>query len=159
MRVMMTILAIALIGSTALAQTPFKNRRGANAGAQAKPKIDFETEPSVAPTEELDVNEFQLVRKDLVGKVIELEFDRVVALKQSGNGYVAQVTFESGRLVEGLTLLIPEEGLELFQKLSERDGRSPLRTKIYVEVLGGPVSRALGERYRKNKPEGERYSW
>jgi len=69
------------------------------------------------------------------------------------------VTFESGRVLGGVTLLIPEEGLELFREMSERDARSPLRTKVYVEVLTGNVARAVGERYSKNKPEGERYTW
>ena len=160
MRNIIIVLLVALIASTASAQRKPFNGRTQNASTfQKNQKIDLESEPSIAPSEELDVNEFQLKRKELEGLVVELEFDRVGTLKQSGNGYTARVIFESGRLAEGLTLLIPEEGLELFQKLTERDKRSPLRTKIYVEVLSGNVSRALGERYRKNKPEGERYTW
>jgi len=159
MKKVLTILLVAMIGSVTLAQNSFKDRIKEAADNRVKPKIDFSVEPSVAPSDEVDVSEFQLKRKELVGKVIELEFDRVVTLKQTGSGYTAKVTFESGRVLEGVTLLIPEEGLELFREMSERDARSPLRTKVYVEVLTGNVARAVGERYSKNKPEGERYTW
>lgn len=160
MRLFMLILTVALIGSSAMAQNPFKQRRNqGNSANQEKLKVDLEAEPSVAPTEELDVNEFQLQRKGLEGQVVKLEFDRVIDLKQTGNGYAARVTFESVRMAEGLVLMIPEEGLDLFRDMSERDGRSPLRKKVYIEVLGGNVSRVLGTRYRKSEPEGERYTW
>ena len=155
----MLLLAVTLIGYTASAQSPFKRRMQTAPAAQKKPKIDFEAEPAVAPSEELDVNEFQLKRNDLTGKVVELEFDRVIDLKQSGNGYTARVTFESGRITEGVILLIPEEGLELFEEMADRVPRSPLRKKVYAEVLGGSISRAVGTRYSKSKPEGERYTW
>ncbi len=159
MRTFIIMLTLAMIGSTASAQNPFKNRNKPALAAQAKPAIDFEKEPSVAPSEELDVSEFQLKRKDLTGAVVELEFDRVVDLKQSGNGYTARVTFESGRITEGVVLLIPEEGLELFREMAERDARSPRRETICIEVIGANMSKALGTRYSKNKPEGERYTW
>ncbi|MBI9021299.1 MAG: hypothetical protein JEZ10_08620 [Verrucomicrobia bacterium] len=160
MRTFIIMLMLAMIGSTASAQfNPFKNRQKTALTGQIKPEIDFKVEPSSAPTEDLNVNEFQLKRRELDGKVVELEFDRVVDLKQSGNGYTARVTFESGRLLEGVTLLIPEEGLELFKEMAERDARSPRRETVYVEVLGANISKALGTRYSKNKPEGERYTW
>ena len=159
MRAVLVMLVVVLIGSTAMAQNSFKRRAQTAQKNQTKPKVDFSVEPSVAPSEELDVTEFQLKRKELKGKVIELEFDRVVDLKQSDNGYTARVTFESGRIVEGMTLLIPEEGLDLFQKMAEYEPRYSSRQTIYVEVLSGNIARALGERFSKNKPEGERYSW
>jgi len=136
-------------------QNPLKNR----VKQTAKSKIDFSKEPTVAPSEEFDVSEFQLKRKDLQGKVVELTFDRVHDLKQTGQGYSARVTFENGRTGEGIVLLIPEEGLELFEEMAERDSRSPLRETVYVEVIGANMSRVVGTRYSKTKPEGERYSW
>lgn len=160
MKTFIIMLTLAMIGSTASAQlNPFKNRQQPAPSAQTKPKIDLAAEPAVAPSDELTVSDFQLKRKELEGKVVELEFDRVVDLKQSGVGYTARVTFESGRIMEGVTLLIPEEGLELFKEMAERDARSPRRETVYVEVLGANISKALGTRYSKNKPEGERYTW
>ena len=125
----------------------------------AKPKIDFSVEPASAPVDELDVNEFQLKRKDLQGKVVELEFDRVAALKQTGNGYTAKVTFEDPRDSTGVFLLIPEAGLELFEDYSKYDARYRRRETVLVEVISVSAVRAVGIRYSKNKPEGERYSW
>ncbi len=159
MRMVIVMLTVVLMGSIALAQTPFKRRAQTAPSSQVRPEIDLEVEPSVSPTEELDVNEFQLKRKELEHQVVKLEFDRVIDLKQSGNGYTARVTFESGRITEGLTLMIPEEGLDMFKDMAERAPRSPLRKKVYVEVLSGNVSRAVGVRYSKSKAEGERYSW
>ena len=160
MRILLITLTVAMLGTTASAQfNSFKNRQRNRARQPGKATLDLSVEPSAAPSEELDVSEFQLQRRSLGGKVVELKFDRVLDLKQTGNGYSARVTFESGRLLEGIMLLIPEEGLELFQEMAERDPRSPLRKKVYVEVLTGSVTRAVGTRYRKNKPEGERYSW
>jgi len=160
MRTFVIVMMLAMIGSTASAQlNPFKNRQKTAQAAQTKPRIDLDAEPAAAPTEDLDVNEFQLRRKELEGKVVELEFDRVVDLKQSGDGYTARVTYESGRITEGVVLLISEEGLELFKEMAERDARSPRRETVYIEVLGANMSKALGTRYSKNNPEGERYTW
>ncbi|MBL7016506.1 MAG: hypothetical protein ISR84_02995 [Kiritimatiellales bacterium] len=135
-------------------QNPFKGRFRPS----AKPKIDFSVEPASAPVDKLDVEEFQLQRKDLQGKVIELEFDRVSALKQTANGYTAKVTFEDPRGGAGVMLLIPKEGLELFEDYS-KDARYRRRETVLVEVLPANAVRAVGTRYSKNKPEGERYSW
>jgi len=151
--VMMAILVPALF--VFAQQNPLKNR----VKQTAKPKIDFSKEPMVAPTEEFTVSEFQLKRKDLQGIVVELTFDRVNDLKQTGQGYTARITFESVRNGEGVTLLIPEEGLELFEEMAERDVRSSLRETVYVEVIAANISRAVGTHYSKSKPEGERYSW
>ncbi len=131
-----------------------------NQGKQAiKKKVDFSIEPASAPIDELDVGEFQLKRKDLQGKVVELTFERVVDLKQTGQGYTARLIFESAREKEGVTVLVPEEGLELFQEMAERMPRSPRRETVYIEVISANISQAVGTRYSKGKPEGERYSW
>ena len=134
-------------------QNPLRNR----GKQEMSPQVDLESEPESAPVDELDVSEFQLKRKELQGKVIELEFDNVIDLKQVGEGYSVRVTFESARVAEGMMIFLPEDGLEFFEPLSEH--RGPLRATVYIEVLGNNMSRALGTRYSKNKPEGERYSW
>jgi hypothetical protein len=125
----------------------------------ARLEIDLSVEPAVAPSDELNVGELQLKRQELQGKVIELTFDRVIDLKQAGGGYTARLTFESGRQRESVLVLIPEEGLELFQEMADRFPRSPLRETVYVEVISANVTRAVGIRFSKNKPQGERYSW
>lgn len=136
-----------------------KFNRLKNRGQQTLPKIDLSAEPSAAPSEECDVTEFQLKRKDMQGEVVKLTFDRVIDLKQTGQGYTARLSFESARGTEGVVVLIPEEGLEMFKEMAERFPRSPLRKTVLVEVLGSNVSRAVGTRYSKSKSEGERYSW
>jgi len=152
-----TIVLLAVLASAffvSAQQKSFKDRFK----QAAKPKIDFSVEPASAPVDELDVQEFQLKRKDLQGKVVELEFDRVSALKQTANGYTAKVTFEDPRDSTGVFLLIPEAGLELFEDYS-KDARYRRRETVLVEVLPANAVRAVGTRYSKNKPEGERYSW
>lgn len=121
--------------------------------------IDLSVEPTEAPCEKLTVGELQLKRQELQGNVIELTFDRVIDLKQTGEGYTARLTFESGRQKESVLVLIPEEGLEFFQEMADRFPRSPLRETVYVEVISANITRAVGTRYSKNKPEGERYRW
>lgn len=116
----------------------------------------LETPPG-EPVEKLDVNELQLRRRDLAGQVVELTFDNVIDLKQAGDGYAARVTYESARMTEGVVLIIPPEGLEFFEPLAEH--RGPNRETVYVQVLPSGSARALGTRYSKNKPDGERYSW
>lgn len=121
------------------------------------PRVDLSKEPDCASSDELTVQEFQLQRNDMKGQVIELEFDNVIDLQQTGAGYTARVTFESPRVGEGVTIIFPEEGLEFFRPLA--DHRGPLRSTVYVEVLSGKILKALGTRYSKSKPEGERYNW
>ncbi|MBC8207427.1 MAG: hypothetical protein ISR85_07115 [Kiritimatiellales bacterium] len=120
-------------------------------------KVDLSREPASAPVADLDVGELRLKLKDMQGKVVELEFDHTIDLKQTENGYSVRVTFESVRAVEGIMILLPKEGLDFFEPLAEP--RSPIRETVYVEVLGNNMTRAVGTRYNKNKPEGERYSW
>lgn len=124
-----------------------------------RPKIDFSVEPAKAPEDKLNVNEFQLKRKDLEEKVIELEFDRVSSFKQTDSGYTAKVTFEDPRDSAGVMVLVPEEGRELFEAYSSQDARYRRRETVLVEVLSANVVRAVGVRYRGSKPDGERYSW
>ena len=123
-------------------------------------EIDLSVEPSAAPGEEMTVTELQFRREELQGQVVELTFDRVIGLKQmEKTAYSARLSFESGRQKESVLVLIPKEGLELFQEMATRFPKSPLRETVYVEVLEKNVIRAVGTRYSKNKPEGERYSW
>lgn len=159
MRTLIILFTVAMLGFTASAQqNPLKQRiKNLQKKTQQRPRIDLETEPAGEPVDELTVDEFMLKRKDLAGKVIELEFDRVVDLKQIDQGYSARVMYESLRGVESISLLIPKEGFDFFEKLAEQRGSK--REDVYVEVLGGNVVRALGTRFSKNKPEGERYSW
>ncbi len=155
--VLVAALVPAFVASAQL--NPFKKKSQQLKAANLKPQVDLSAQPASAPVDELNVTELLLKRKDLQGKVVELEFDRVLELKQTGNGYTARVTFESARSGEGLILLIPAEGIELFEEMTDRDFRSRLRKTVYVELLGGDVTRAVGTRYSKNKPDGERYSW
>lgn len=149
------LLAVLLPSSFVSAQkNPVKDRLKQRA---ENPRLDLSKEPECAPTEDLNVQELQLQRNELKGQVIELEFDNVIDLQQAGPGYTARVTFESPRVSEGVTIMFPAEGLEFIQPLA--DHRGPLRATVYVEVINSKMLRALGTRYSKNKPEGERYSW
>ena len=164
MKIFMMVVVMALICSTASAElNPFKKRQKKREKAaqtlRQEVKIDLEAEPSVGPTDEMDVNELLLERKDLTGQVIELEFDRTTSLKQMADGYSVRV---SCRQVGGssgkVTLLLPKDGLEFFEELFR--SQNLRREGVYIEILpGGAGAKALGTRYRKSKPEGERYSW
>lgn len=150
----------ALTASAQIPQRPVLQRPGLTPKADRKAEFIAEpgTEPDAAPSEELNVEEFLLRRNELKGQVVELTFDKVVSLKQAGNdGYVAIVTYESPRIAEGLSILVPQDGLELFEELSRRNTRS--RQQIYVQVLSPSAVKAIGTRYNKNKDAGERYSW
>lgn len=83
----------------------------------------------------------------------------VSTLKQAGKGYSARVTFEDSRDSGGVVLLIPSEGLGMFEEYSKYDARYRRRESVLVEVLPANAVRAVGTRYSKSKPEGERYSW
>lgn len=121
-------------------------------------KARLEAEPAGAPAADLTVEEFQLKRNDLKGQVVELTFDKVVSLKQAGaEGYIAMVTYESPRAMKGVAIVIPAEGLEFFEEQSKIDYRS--KQTVYVQVISATTVKALGTRYRKNEPEGERYGW
>lgn len=121
-------------------------------------KAELKGEPNVAPTAELNVSEFQIKRNELKGQVVELTFDKVVSLKQVGQeGYMAMVTYESPRMAEGLNMVVPEDGLKFFEELSRPEIRR--KESVYIQVVNPSTVRALGTRYRKDKPEGERYSW
>ena len=160
MRNIIIVLLVALIASTASAQkNPLKNKIQRLKAANPKAVIDWESEPAGEPVDKLTVEEFMLQRKDLAEKVIELEFDRVAGLKQSGAGYTARVSFESARDANGVTLLIPKEGLDMFEDYSDQPPGYRKRETVYVQVLKNGSVLGLGERYRKNEPEGERYSW
>lgn len=129
---------------------------GRGGGRRGGSGSDFSQEPSKAPSAELTVQEFLLKRADLKGQVVELTFDEVISLKQVGSGYVAEVTYQTPRRSEGVTLLIPDEGLDFFEPLSDPGVRRT--NKVYVHVMGRGV-RALGTRYNSNRSEGDRYSW
>jgi hypothetical protein len=83
--------------------------------------------------------------------------DRVQNLKQSAQGYSVRVAFNSVRGGSAVRVL-PEEGLALFEEMAARELRSSLRQSVYVEVIDANFARAVGTRYSKNKPEGQRYS-
>jgi hypothetical protein len=164
MKILMMVITVAMISSTASAELNFfkkrkEKREKATQTLRQKVKIDLEAEPSVGPTDDMDVSELLLERKDLTGQVIELEFDRTTDLKQMNQGYTVHVSCRQiGRSNGGITLLVPKDGLEFFEKLSKSQNMS--REEVYVEILpGGGAAKALGTRYRKDKPEGERYTW
>lgn len=153
--ILMIVMAVLLPALFVSAQKdPSKTRKKQT----ARPEIDLSVQPAAAPGKEFDVLEFQLKRKELEGQVVELVFDRVHNLKQTDQGYTVRVTFDNVRGGSAV-LLIPEEGLELFEEMAARELRSPLRQSVYVEVIDANFARAVGTRYSKNKPEGQRYSW
>lgn len=136
----------------------FPQQADLKANLKAEIQAGLDTEPDCEPTADMDVEEFQLQRNDLKGQVVELTFDRVVSLKQAGKeGYVAMVTYESPRLAQGLSLMIPADGLDFFEELSKIN--YPRKSSVYIEVLTPSTVKALGTRYSKNKDLGERYSW
>lgn len=153
--VLLAVLVPAFLTSAQV--NPFK-KRIQQLKNSPKQQIDLQSEPDAAPGEELTVSEFLLQRKDLKGQVVELEFDRAFDLKQVGEGYSVRVSFESVRGTEGVTIVLPKEGVEFFEPLAERD-RGAVRNTVYVQVLGNNMVRGLGTRYSKGKPLGERYRW
>lgn len=141
--------------------TPREKERPAKAEKveqKAERKEAAKEKRNIEAAEELTVDEFLLKRNDLKGKVIELTFDRVISLKQMGkDGYVALVSFQKTRLADGVTILVPAEGLEFFQELDKPELQR--RESVYVEVMDAGKLRALGTRYREDKPKGQRYGW
>ena len=120
-------------------------------------KKEMQSEVAGAPTDELNVNEFQLKRDELKGKVIELTFDRVISLKQTGSDYTAIVTYQQLHQIEGLNIIVPKEGLDLFQGMFTPGN---IRTEtVYVQVVSPSVVRALGTRYSEEKPKEKLYGW
>jgi len=149
-----------------LAQNPHRPTGQQPAGFQPKQnrpdadmkKADLNADPAGDPSCELTVSEFQLKRNDLKGQVVELTFDKVVSLKQAGQGgYMAMVTYESPRLAEGLNIIVPQDGLKFFEELSKPEIRR--KETVYIQVLNASVVKALGTRFRKNAEESERYRW
>ncbi len=156
-RINPVIVLVLLMSVTAEAQNRLRLRRPRPAG-ESRPTIDLQAEPAAEPADELTVTEFLLQRNDLQGRVIELTFDRVHVFKQNQAGdYSALVTYESPRVAEGATLLVPEEGREFFEDMEQRKSRR--RETVYVEVINLRVLKALGTRFRDDNPAGERYSW
>ena len=160
MRIGIMLLTIALIGTTVSAQQrPSKRRIQELKKANPKMNIDLSTQPPGEPVDKLTVPELLLQRKDLAGKVIELEFDRATGLKQTSHGYTAKLFYDDVRDASGVMILIPEEGFDMFEVYSKNDARYRRRETVLVEILPANAVRAVGKRYSKNKPEGERYVW
>jgi hypothetical protein len=110
--------------------------------------------------EALSVNEFELQRDDLVGKVIELRFDRVLSFEEIGPGsYMAVVRYQnSDRYAEGrgLKVLVPKAGERLFEN---RNGSIDIREeKVYVQVVSPEEVKALGTYYAQDE-NGLHYGW
>lgn len=120
-------------------------------------------QPPDGPVAELDVNEFQMKRADYVGQVVKLTFDEVLTLKQEGgSGYIATVTYKreqrDGSRSSSVEIGIPPEGLKLFQEVYNLNG-STRQTTVMVQVLVESKTRAVGARYRRDNPEGQKYVW
>ena len=125
---------------------------------KAERKEDLKEKKEIKSAEELTVDEFLLKRNDLKGKIVELTFDRVISLKQAGKeGYIAVVSYQKPRHAEGVNVLIPAEGLGFFKELDKPELQR--RATVYIEVLNANTLKALGTRYREDKPKGERYGW
>lgn len=139
-------------------QKLIKQKLEQKAEQKAERKAELKDELAGAPSGEMDVNAFQLKRDELKGKVIELTFDRVISLKQVGQEYAAIVTYQQPRIAaDGLGIVIPPEGLDFFQDMA-RPG-TIRTTSVYVQVLSPVRVKALGTRYRKDKPQEELYGW
>jgi hypothetical protein len=120
-------------------------------------------QPADGPVAELDVNEFQMKQADYVGQVVKLTFDEVLTLKQEGrSGYIATVTYKreqrDGSRSSSVEIAIPPEGLKLFQEVYDLNG-STRQTTVMVQVLVESKTRAVGARYRRDNPEGQKYVW
>jgi hypothetical protein len=129
--------------------------------ALVKAAIDL-PQPAEEPVAKLDANEFQMKQADYIGKVVELTFDQVLTLKQQGqSGYIATVTYKkqerSGSSSSFVEVVVPPEGLKMFNEVFEQEGTR--KTTVMVQVIVGSKVRAIGERYRSDAPEGERYRW
>lgn len=119
-------------------------------------------QPVGDPSEMLNVNEFLMKLADYSGKIVELTFDKVVSLKQTGSsGYVASVTFERDQgdnsMNAAVDIVVPPQGLAFFKDLYEK-GAMGQRTVI-VQVIVESKVRALGTRYRRDNPAGEKFFW
>lgn len=119
-------------------------------------------QPVGDPSEKLNVNEFLMKLADYSGKIVELTFDEVITLKQVGaSGYVASVTYERDRSDTSksafVDIVVPPQGLKTFQDLYEK-GTIGQRTVI-VQVIVESKVRALGTRYRRDNPAGEKFFW
>lgn len=124
----------------------------------AEQKTDLNDKPVIGkPTAELNVDEFQLKRFELAGQVIELTFDRILGLKEVEPGsYVAFVTYHDSDAIEGLRILVPKAGLDLFKGRvsSESDGSQT----VYVQVQTPDLVKAVGTYYTE-EDEGVHYGW
>lgn len=156
-RVMWVAVLVLISASLSSAEVGLRKIRTPQDGRVAS--LDLSSEPAVAPLSRMEVDEFLLKRNELQGSVIELRFDRVSELKQTQNGYMAAVRYEGGRGAQEVRVLVPEEGLDLFGEWTKMKPGTKERTDIYVQVMTNGLVRALGERYSKSKPEGDRYSW
>ena len=156
--VMLVITALPLFMVSAQTAPRGKAAKAEKVEQKAGRKADVKEKRDIAAAEELNVDEFLLKRNDLKGKIVELTFDRVVSLKQMGkDGYVALVSFQQPRLTDGVIILVPAEGLDFFQELNKPELQR--RESVYVEVMEANKLKALGTRYREDKPKGERYGW
>jgi len=122
----------------------------------------MESVPVTKPTgDELNVNEFELKRIDLVGKVVELRFNRVRSVKEVSSGnYMAVVQYyeNSGYWAEsgGVEVLVPKEGMRFFE--TPDGARDTREEQVYVQVLSPTEVKALGKYYAEDE-KGLHYGW
>ena len=109
------------------------------------------------PSFELNVNEFQLKRYDLVGQVGELTFDRILGLKEVvPDGYVAFVTYHNANRIEGLKIIVPRDGLDFFKGQISPDSVGD--KTIYIQVRTPDTVKAIGTYYTEEN-DGVHYRW
>ena len=158
MMIVFTALPLFMVSAQNAPREKERSAKAEKVEQKAERKADVKEKRNVEAAEELNVDEFLLKRNDLSGKVIMLTFDRVISLKQMGkDGYVAVVSFQQPRFADGVNLLVPAEGLEFFQELAKPEIQR--RESVYVEVMEANKLKALGTRYREDKPKGQRYGW
>lgn len=123
----------------------------------AEHRLDLSVGPAGKPFAELTVEEFQLKRDDLEGKVVELTFDRIISLKEvMSESYLALVTYHDSSHADAIQILIPKDGLDLFK---DRVSPESMGTQsVYVQVLTPVTVKALGTHYIEE--DGQvKYGW
>jgi len=129
-----------------LPQSPVPEKNIESAKLKAEQKAELAAPPAGKPSAELNADEFQLKRYELTGRTIELTFDRILSLKEIGpNIYAALVTYHDSYAVEGVRIIVPAAGLELFKsRVAPESGGTQT---VYVQVLAPDMVKVIGTHY------------
>lgn len=118
------------------------------------------TKGSLPPPEkgEMKMGDLKAGLVDLDGKIIATIINFATSFEQvSGGQYRASCGYYHGGegVITPTSVLLPEEGKELFQALAKRGISGGSRQVVYLQVRGKRLE-AVGTRYSKSKGE---YCW